>query len=148
MSSAFGRFRVAEVVIVSVILLAAVFVVLMTIPPRIHRPALVALVRQELMIGRQKIQDFRRVNNRYPQSLAELEQYIAQTQELRFAGGRFVEQISTPKGNATHHERLDGTGGWYYDNTTGELRVNLTHEIKSYLPGYIASDGTERPCDW
>ena len=144
----FKKFTLVEFVVVGVIVAGVVFILLATIPPKVYKPALVALTRQELTIGRQKIQEFRVAKARYPESLAELEGFIGETGELGFAGGRFVEQISSSMGNSTEHRALDGTGGWYYGKDTGELKVNLTGQVNSYFRVYRASDGSQRPCDW
>ena len=66
------------------------------------------------------INGFKKNEGRYPDSLKELEQYIIQKGFKRLS---FIEYYSNPKGNSREFDVLNGEGGWYYDNATGEVKI-------------------------
>jgi len=101
-----------------------------------------------LAVGRGHINGFKKHKGRYPNSLAELEQYIVQNQELGFKKLSFIEYYSDPKGNSQEFDLLNGEGGWYYNKKTGEVKLNLTKPVKCYLRFYFGKYRNEVPSDW
>ena len=43
---------------------------------------------------------------------------------------------------------LNGSGGWFYDQETGTVKVNLTQPVKTYIDAYVGLLGQEVPSDW
>jgi len=95
---------------------------------------------------RHEIKEYYQDNDRYPFSIAELKKY-AMTKSSFYERG-FAEYLSNPKGNSNENNSLTGSGGWYYDKTTGTLKINLTKPLKTYLRRYIADDKNEIPSNW
>jgi hypothetical protein len=95
---------------------------------------------------REQIKQYHERTGKFPSSLAQM--------KARFVGkpgerwGPDKEWLSTDKGNGRESNVLDGSGGWYYNQETGELRINLNQPLKSYLNHYYRRDRNERPCDW
>lgn len=59
------------------------------------------------------------------------------------------EYISTSGGSRKISNNPDGSGGWYYDETTGGLKVNLTKPLKTYYPAiWFSSRKNEIPSHW
>ena len=58
------------------------------------------------------------------------------------------ETISCAKGNSNEYNILNGKGGFYYNNKTGEVRINLTQPLSDYFLIYIGGKGEEIPADW
>ena len=69
--------------------------------------------------------------NRFPDNLDELKRYVKKHSELDFKTRIFKEYISCKEGNGKEYSTLNGQGGWYYNNKTGEIRINLNKPIKS-----------------
>ncbi len=103
----------------------------------------VTLARNRILIGM-----FKEAEGRYPNSLDELTEYIAQNPDFVPRVIRFAEHISDPNGNSKEFNVLNGEGGWYYDKNTGELRFNLTKPVKHYLRFYLGIYRNEIPADW
>jgi hypothetical protein len=95
---------------------------------------------------REQIRQYHEATGEFPSSLAQM--------KARFVGkpgerwGPDKEWLSTDKGSGRESNVLDGSGGWYYNKETGELRINLNKPLKSYLKHYYRRDRNERPCDW
>jgi hypothetical protein len=95
---------------------------------------------------REQIRQYHEATGAFPSSLAQM--------KARFVGkpgerwGPDKEWLSTDQGNARESSVLDGSGGWYYNKETGELRLNLKQSLKHYLKHYYRRDRNERPCDW
>jgi len=98
-----------------------------------------------LAVGRGHINGFKKNEGRYPDSLKELERYIIQKGFKRLS---FIEYYSNPKGNSREFDVLNGEGGWYYNNATGEVKINLTKPAKHYLRFYFGRHRNEIPCNW
>ena len=58
------------------------------------------------------------------------------------------EFISTSEGNSTEHSELNNEGGYYYNNKTGEVKINLTQPIEAYLKGYNGIFKGHIPAGW
>ncbi len=102
--------------------------------------------RTRLAWNRALIQQYHRLEGRYPDSLAELAKYC----EKKDASKRVFldEHLSDSHGLTRESTVLDGEGGWYYNNETGELRVNLTKPLKHYAPVFWDSSRNQPPAEW
>jgi hypothetical protein len=95
---------------------------------------------------REQIRQYHETTGEFPPSLAQMKAgFVAEPGER---WGPDKEWLSTDKGNGRESSVLDGRGGWYYNQETGELRINLDKPLKSYLKHYYRRDRNERPCDW
>lgn len=91
---------------------------------------------------------FSRENGRYPDSLSELAQFCKD-----FGGNEswfkmYVDLSSDKKSEIPEHRKLNDKGGYYYDPKKGEVRLNLTREVKEYLPRYIGRYEDKVPSTW
>lgn len=106
-------------------------------------------------LGRKYIDKYHELYGKYPGSLKILEEFIREKcmnedldlKRIYFEPG-FIEYYSNPKGNTNEYKMLNGQGGWYYNRTTGELRVNLTKPVKAYIKFYNGGHKEEVPADW
>ena len=80
------------------------------------------------------------------QAIVEMEAYFVNKTGEHW--GPSKEWISSDDGDRRESGALDGSGGWYYNRETGELRVNLNRPLKDYAKHYYRLDRNERPCDW
>jgi hypothetical protein len=101
-----------------------------------------------LEAGRYGIGVFNESEGRYPDSLSELETYAERQPEKNLRQGRLQEYISSELGSEAESATLNGKGGWFYDNTTGELRVNLTKPLRTYFKYYYHRGRNDIPSDW
>jgi hypothetical protein len=99
------------------------------------------------MCTRRSIQLFAERNGRFPNSLNELNEY----------GKKFPKQIQwyfppkesiAGKPNSRERSVLDGTGGLYYNNKTGEMKFNLTKPLKFYWTFYFGKSRDDVPANW
>jgi hypothetical protein len=111
----------------------------------------VHITRRNMDSARYYMDLFKRVNNRYPSSLSELERFAVDNYQpvnrLTFSAN-YVDLISDPNGNRRVHTELNGTGGWYFEPNTGELRLNLTKPVKYYLKSYPGAEMNDIPVTW
>ena len=108
----------------------------------------IRMLRLKVTLIRSKIERFYKNKDRYPDSLKELEEYIEITTESEDNIISFKEHFSNIEGVATESKILNGEGGWYYDKTNGEIKLNLTQPIKHYKPNYRGKYRNEIPSDW
>jgi hypothetical protein len=102
-----------------------------------------------LIILRENIAKFKQAEGRIPESLAELQTHIAKDTGSQYTNRDNREHISIKEGLADEHSKLDGKGGWFYDNKTGEVRVNLTDPLKLYFPHYyVIGKRNQVPAEW
>ena len=106
-------------------------------------PKRIYATQANLMQLSQDVRLFNEKVGRWPSSLSELRDY----EGLPEKGRAYREYISTEDGVSTESTRLDGSGGWYYDRTSGQVRVNLNRPVQNYLRFTILRRG-QRPCDW
>jgi hypothetical protein len=100
----------------------------------------------ELARMRSAVEHYYESNNSYPNSLAELRKYVQENQGMVFRPTDLKEHITTEEGNGRESNVLDGTGGWYYDKATGEVKLNITRPVTHYLGKN--SYPKEIPADW
>jgi hypothetical protein len=108
----------------------------------------IRMTRLKVFLVRSKIDNFYNTEGRYPDTLRELEGYIKNTSDLEFNVISFKENISDPEGIETESDVLNGDGGWYYDKTKGELRLNIVQPIKYYKKFYFGKYRNDIPSDW
>jgi len=101
-----------------------------------------------LKANRENIAKFKHITGRFPASLSELKQYAKENPESEFLKKQFKEYLSDREGNNNEFNVLNGNGGWYYDKSTGEVRVNVTRPVKHYLTLYFGKERSEVPANW
>lgn len=106
-----------------------------------QREQLVRGTRAHLGAMRRSIAVFSEINGRYPHSLQELWDWSGSS---RLRADFKVEK----RENVAEYRQLNGKGGFYYDPNTGEMRLNLTEPVKSYVPGYKGRYADEIPSSW
>jgi len=140
--------------IIAVILLGAIVVTVLA-PSRTSGHEAAALKERyvttvaKLSQIRYAIQHFHEKNGRYPDSLNDLKKYVKQdplNPDWLVIILDFKERISSREGNANETNKLDGSGGWYYNKETGEVKVNITKPVESYLGPTVMS--TDIPSEW
>lgn len=135
-------------IVVTVLLVVGIGLVLITNEMRSY-PRRLRLTRTNLAFGRECILLFVDQTGSFPESLHELNDY----------GNKFPDKInwrfppreaisSYNPSNLSEHNVLDGTGGLYYNQNTGVLKVNLTKPLKSYWRLYFGKERDEIPADW
>lgn len=100
----------------------------------------------ELHRIRSTLQHYYESKHRYPNSLTELQTYVLQNLDKPILVTDLTEYITSEEGNAQESIVLDGSGGWYYDKATGEVRLNITKPVKYYLGPTISAE--EIPAEW
>jgi hypothetical protein len=102
--------------------------------------------RGELQGIRSALQHYYESKHRYPNSLAELQTYVKQKPNEPIMVTDLTEYITSEEGNAHESTVLDGSGGWYYDKATGEVKLNITKPVEHYLGPTIYAE--EIPSEW
>ncbi len=133
-----------EVVAAAAITIALV-ILLLSLPDTDQK---IRMMRLKVFLVRSKIDNFYNVEGRYPNTLRELEEYIKNTSEPEVNIISFKEYISNPEGIEAESDVLNGEGGWYYDKTKGELRLNIVQPIKYYKKFYFGKYRSDIPSDW
>lgn len=133
-----------EVVVAATITIALV-VLLLNLPDTNQE---IRMMRLKVFWVRLKIDSFYNVKGRYPNTLIELKGYIENTSESGFNVVSFKEYLSNPEGVEIESDVLNGKGGWYYDKTKGELRLNIVQPIKHYKKFYFGKYRNVTPSDW
>ena len=153
---------------ISLILLFLKIIYLRTDYPQL--PASISITKTNLKISRASIEWFKNETNRYPASLKELSEYINKefisnndtnllTPGKVFIYGQTCEYISDPiyrdvrgdinePDSSKESQILDGSGGFYYSSSTGEVKVNVIKPLKEIHPFYFGSSRNEIPSDW
>jgi len=101
-----------------------------------------------LKANRGNIAKFKDITGTYPISLSELRRYAEENPESELMKKQFKEYFSSRKGNNNESNVLDGQGGWYYSETTGEVKINVTNSVKYYLVLYFGKERNEVPANW
>ena len=102
--------------------------------------------KAELARIRSALKDYHQSNHRYPNSLAELRSYVQKNPEKGIMLTDLKEHITTEEGNGREGVALDGTGGWYYDKGTGNVKLNITKPVKYYLGPTLNAE--DIPAEW
>lgn len=102
--------------------------------------------KASLQLYRETIQQFKEKKDAYPETLKIATEFSKQQGQI--IPKEVCEYITDAKGNNIQYEELNGNGGWYYDNNTGEVRVNVTNPIKNYLKLYFGKERNQIPSDW
>lgn len=106
------------------------------------------LSRARLNVIRAMTKSFNEEKHRYPSSLKELKQYSVAINPDDDVDVWFLEVITNSTGVIKESEVLDGQGGLYYNNKTGELRWNITKPIKYYWKFYYGVGRNDVPSSW
>ena len=83
---------------------------------------------------------------RFPESLDELNEYRKKYPE-KTSRWPFAERIS-PSSGMQGHAKLDGSGGFFYDPQSGDIKVNLTKPLHEYWKRCSGKRKDEIPADW
>jgi type II secretory pathway pseudopilin PulG len=136
-----------QVVIVVVAVLGVVLVFLRSgwyMSPRDR----VANTKAALVFARADIEKYRGSFGSPPPTLAEAVLAIHGPRDDAPSGKLWREYLSDAQGNSSEHQVLNGQGGWYYNQATGELRVNLTDPVRHYLSGHLGDWADQVPTSW
>lgn len=101
-----------------------------------------------LKANRDGVAKFKIITGRYPHSLVELRKYAKQNPESEIMTKHFKEYISDKQGRNEETDVLDGSGGWFYNKKTGEVKVNVIEPVKNYLRLYFGQKRSEIPSHW
>ncbi len=107
----------------------------------------IATTRASLALIRHEIEVFREHSGRDPNSLAELVA-ASKDEDGELTAGLPYEFVANDRGNCSEHASLNGEGGWYYDKTTGNVKINLDQPLKHYLPSYHSQSADQVPSQW
>jgi hypothetical protein len=100
----------------------------------------------ELERMRTAVEHYYQSNQSYPNSLAELRKYVQENSGMVFGPTDLKEHITSYAGNGRESNVLDGTGGWFYDRATGNVKLNITRPVMHYLGPTLYAE--EIPADW
>ncbi len=96
--------------------------------------------RAMLISTRSVIHNYKKEYGKFPVDLA---QDLAEADKLCFP-----EEYISNGGDNSVHKSLDGTGGWYYNPKTGELKINVTVPVSKCIPYYFGKYRNDIPSDW
>jgi len=99
-----------------------------------------------LQLYRGAIQQFKEQKETYPANLEISIEFLRQQGQIIPKG--VCEYITSAEGSNVQYEELNGNGGWYYNNNSGEVRVNVTGPVKNYLKLYFGEERNEIPSKW
>ena len=133
-----------EAILATAITIALV-VILLSLPNTNQE---IRMMRLKVFLIRSKIDDFYKAEGRYPDTLKELAGYVRNASDSESIVISFKEYISNPDGVETESDIMNGEGGWYYDKTRGELRLNLVEPIKYYKKLYFGKYRNDIPSNW
>lgn len=103
--------------------------------------------RLYLELYRHKVETYKEAIGQYPETLAAMHEFAKEHPDIEIYG-KSKEYITSGKGVWSESANLDGSGGWYYNPQTGEIKINLTHPIKKYTFLYFGSYRNEIPAEW
>ncbi len=135
--------------VVALVIVVVVCIWLMSNPrikPGINRK--VFWTKRNVSSLRLQIDRFKKLEGRYTNSLAELQQYSKDNPNVGLGNVSVTEHISDPVGNSNEYDVLNNQGGWYYNKNTGEVKLNLTEPVNHYVESYIGKLGRKIPADW
>jgi len=101
-----------------------------------------------LHLARANIRKFHQITGRNPHSLGEINQYAQEHTDSGLRKIAFGEYLTNTDGNKEEYTSLNGQGGLFYNERTGEVKVNLTKPVKHYLRLYFGKYRNEIPADW
>jgi len=82
---------------------------------------------------RYDIDKYKRITGNYPETLAVMQAYGRQHPETSISAKGYKEYVSgSDEGISDEYNSLNGKGGWYYDNVTGNVKVNLMKPLEGY----------------
>jgi len=91
---------------------------------------------------------FKADNGSYPDSIAELRKYVRHNYEDESLDQLFIDFQGNKKDHVPEFDILNGKGGYYYNKTTGVVKINLTKPVKHYLKFYCGERRDQIPSDW
>jgi hypothetical protein len=96
---------------------------------------------------RHNIEMFKESKGQYPLSLSDIQTNAGKIPAIIHPENT-KEFISSEEGNGKEYHDLNGHGGWYYNCSSGDVRINLTKPLKSYFRFYFKGDRNEIPSEW
>jgi hypothetical protein len=102
--------------------------------------------RISLELYRGAIKQFKEQKGAYPATLKVAAEF-AEQQRLTMSK-EICEYITDAEGNSEQYGQLNGNGGWYYDNNTGQVRVNITVPVRKYFKLYFGERRNQIPSEW
>jgi hypothetical protein len=106
----------------------------------------VTLTLTHLCDARVAIDLFKEQVGRFPESLDELNEYRKKYPDKtsRWPLREYISRDPKTEG----HAKLDGSGGFFYDPQSGDIRVNLTKPLHEYWRRYSGRSKDDIPADW
>jgi len=117
-------------------------------------------------VARRCIEWFKDLEGYYPRNFSEIkrsiikhnidvdtvgyDQYLGLYMHLNgiFDETMTIGVFSSALGKTQVYSELNGKGGWYYDSTTGQVKVNLLQPVKHYMKFYNGPQRDDIPADW
>ncbi|MCK4998775.1 MAG: hypothetical protein KAS23_04540 [Anaerohalosphaera sp.] len=87
---------------------------------------------------------------RYPDSFSEIKQVSINIDDTEkgFSERQYKEYISCEEGETAEVNKLDNSGGWFYNPENGEVKINLTESLHTYFPNYYYFNRNQIPSEW
>ncbi len=144
------RFRVSSNMIIVLLLSLVGILLLLQFEDITSYDEAVRTTKWNLERARSGVKWFEETTNKLPSCLCEINAYARSNKNESniLMTIRFLENLSSSGGVDSEYDTLNGQGGWFYDPNTGEVRVNLTKPLKSYLKFYFGEERNEIPSEW
>jgi hypothetical protein len=104
-------------------------------------------VRVHLEALRRSVKEFADLNGHQPKSLDELRRFY-KDHGSHFWERMYVDLTSGKQEEVPEYRELNDKGGYFYEPTTGEVRLNLTRPVREYLRLYRGSCEEQTPSHW
>ena len=94
--------------------------------------------KRSLQALRHNVTIYKKENDQYPKSLSYLRHYIDTSSNTEYSKYHYKEYIKNSEGIDNVANVLNNKGGWYYNASTGEVKINVTDSLaKRYILYYI-----------
>jgi len=93
---------------------------------------------------------FHKQHDRYPISLSEIKETSLKgvDTKMRYSNRDYKEYLSSEEGSSHEFKELNNKGGWYYNPDNGQVKVNLTGPLHTYLSHYYYQGRYQIPSEW
>jgi hypothetical protein len=104
--------------------------------------------KHALDVSRANIMKYKEVAGNFPEIRNGKFVLETSSHEIEYDQLPIKEYISDKKGNDNVFTELNYKGGWIYDGTTGEVRLNLMYPVKKYFRFYYGQLCNDIPSNW
>jgi hypothetical protein len=151
--------KIANLFLAAIVLLVALFILYSTCNYSYsHR---ILNTAYSLQRAKESVEWYKNETGKYPENLKSItvyakqigvdyyEPYVSTGDIFLFLPEYHLELISSAEGNNSENAELNNDGGFYYNKETGEVKINLTEPIETYLKHYyIGPFKGQIPADW